>query len=141
MRRRRVVGGPCNPASDRWSEFESIRRRSSRCSELIRQLVQSGVVQPDDVSVIVGELCMVVIVRPDRVWLDVSVNRRVRMVSVGLVSVLPRQRPRQGDVGCQYQADDGPAQGTRHYGGIMAVGEPRRQTPLSWFSARLEARR
>jgi hypothetical protein len=95
----------------------------------MRGRVQDDIVKPDDVSFVFSELSMVVIVRPDVVWLNVPVSRRVGMVRVGLVHVLGRQRGK-GDVRCHYQADDGPAEGTRHAGVIIGVGGTRRQPEL-----------
>ena len=128
MRRRGIVVGSCNPLADWRNKFGSFRRRSGGRRELICGLVQRDIVQPDDVSIVFSELSVVVIVRPNVVWLKVSVRRRLRMVGVGLVDVFGRQRRRKGDVGCQYQADDDPAKGRRHAGEIMVFDGTRRQT-------------
>ena len=134
MRRRGIVVGPCNPLADWRNKFWSFRRRGGGRRELICGPVQRDIVQPDDVSIVFSELSVVVIVRPNVVWLKVSVSRRLRMVSVGLVDVLGRQRRRKGDVGCQYQADDDPAKGGRHAGEIMVFDGTPRQTSRSQFS-------
>lgn len=78
---------------------------------MIPRLVQGDTIQPDDVLIVVCQLGMVVIVRRNRVRLQVSVDSRAGMVSVGLVHMLRRHRRREGDVGRQYQADNGPAEG------------------------------
>ena len=49
-------------------------------------------VKPDYVAVIVGELSVVAIVAPRVVRLEVPMNCRVRVVGVGFVHVLGRNR-------------------------------------------------
>jgi hypothetical protein len=68
--------------------------------------VQSGIIQPDNVSLIVGELSVSGIVRSDVVWLNVVVDNRMRVMRVSLVHVIWSKRRRKGDVGGQYQADN-----------------------------------
>ena len=114
MRRRGVVVGSRHPVADRRNKLESFSRRRGRWGELKRGLIERDNVQPDDVSSVISELRMVVIVRQSVVRLKVPVSRRAGMVGVGLVNVLGGQRRRKGDVGCQQQADHGTVEGRRH---------------------------
>lgn len=54
--------------------------------------MQRHTIQPDDVLIVVGELGMVVVVRFDRVRLQMSMSGRTGMVGVSLMHVLRRHR-------------------------------------------------
>jgi hypothetical protein len=54
--------------------------------------MQRHTIQPDDVLIVGGELGMVVVVRFDRVRLQMSMSGRTGMVGVGLMHVRRRHR-------------------------------------------------
>ena len=109
MRGRCIVIGGRQPIGEHRHNVESFGWQWGRRRQLILRLLQGDAVQPDDVLIVVCELGMVAIVRRHRVRLQVPVNGRAGMVSVGLVHVLWRHRRREGEVGRQYEADSGPA--------------------------------
>ena len=57
-----------------------------------RRLVNGNVIEPNDMPVIVGELGVVVIVFPGVMGLEMSMGRRERVIGIGFVNVLRRQR-------------------------------------------------
>jgi len=67
MRRRRIVVGRRDPNGDRQRELASLRGWRGRRSELVRGPVQHDAVEPNDLTVVVCELAIVVVVRSDRV--------------------------------------------------------------------------
>ena len=73
-----------------------------------RRLVNGDDVEPNDMAIIVGQLGMVVIVSPGVMGLEMSMNRRVRVIGIGFVHVLRRDRRRKRDERHQNQAYGGP---------------------------------
>ena len=77
--------------------------------------------------IVAGELSFVVIVRPDGVRVEVPMDHRMRVLSVGLVQVLLGNNRRDGDVGRQDHADNDPTDTRGHGPVIMATGPISRQ--------------
>ena len=65
MRGRRIVVRPRYPIHERRNRFEPFGHRKRMRGELISRLVQCDAIQPDDVVVVICELRMIAIVRPD----------------------------------------------------------------------------
>jgi hypothetical protein len=105
MRRRRIVIGCRHPIGQGRHQQESFGWRNTGRRELIPRLRQGDAIQPHDVIVVVGQRGMAGVVRRGRVRLKVSVDRGVRMVGVGLVQMLRRNRCREGKRRRQDQSD------------------------------------
>ena len=71
---------------------ESLGQHNRRRVELIRHLVEDGVLQPDNVFAAVNELGSVVIVRRYVVGFEMSVNERMRVVGIGFMQMFRRER-------------------------------------------------
>lgn len=123
MRGRRIVVRPRHPVGQRENELESLCGRQSRSRQLISRLVQGDAIQPDNVIVVVSQLSMVPVMRPDRVRLQMPMDGRVGMVGIRLVRVLRRDRCQQGNVGRQNQGYKGAAEWKPHARTIMASGQ------------------
>ena len=106
MWRRRIVIGGRQPISMGGNQHESFSWRNTGCRELIPRLRQGDAIQPDDMLIVVGQRGMVLIVGGDRVRLKMAVDRGVGMVGVGLVHMLRRNRPREGERWRQNQSDN-----------------------------------
>jgi hypothetical protein len=59
---------------------------------VVRGLKEAGVAQPDDALLVMSDFGAVMIVRFERVPLEMSMNEGVRVIGVGLVQVLLRYR-------------------------------------------------
>ena len=98
----------CRPSKDRSNGFADAARDILRDREMKRRLMYRDVVQPDDTSLVVTHLDMVVIVGRRVMRLKVPVDRRVWMVGVRFVDMFRRERRRDRDERYQNQANDGP---------------------------------
>ena len=82
MRRRGVVDRCGDPSSDVRNHFEAFRNHRLGYGQLVSRLTGAQVVQPDDLTVAVIELCTVVVVRGESMRLEMSVCDCVGVVGV-----------------------------------------------------------
>lgn len=125
MRGGGVVVRRRRPLSESQRQFESFNSWTRRSRKLIARLMKRDVAQPDDVFFVFGKLGVVVVIRgPNRMGLEMSMDSRMRVVSVGLVDMLRRNDRMDRNVRRQGQDDDWPTQETRHTRTIIARNNP-----------------
>jgi hypothetical protein len=91
---------------------------------VICALKDAGVIQPDDVLLVMSDFGAVMIVRFELVRLEMSVNERMRVIGVGLVEVLHWHRGGRGKPRHKGESDEGAPEPGRHRA-IMDHSAPR----------------
>lgn len=129
MGRRGVVVWRRRPLGECRRQLEPFDGRTLRRRELISGLTDRHIPQPeDDAFIVVRKLGVVVIVRGNRMGLEMSMDSRVRVVGIGLVHMLRHDDRGDRDVGHQDEGGCVPAQQSRHAPTIIVTETTPRQT-------------
>src|SRR6266571_3361452 len=140
VNRRHVVERRRRPKSIRRHRFEAGGNEWERRIDLIRGLVESCALQPDDARRALLDLRTLRLVRLEMMRFEMAVNERVRMASAGLVRMQRRKRRTKDEERRDYEPRRHASNRTKH-GTIMAVGDkPVKHAPPKDFAFRMPTR-